>query len=327
MNIAAHLQEYGSRIFATATITIGLMVSGQAIAFGPIVSPQELKTLASRGDVRILDIRETQGTPEAPNYDAGHIPGSVSAPYSSFRGNKSNPGRPVPEAKLSALLGTIGVTPDTKIVITNRGTDATDFGAAARVYWTLKVAGLKSIAILDGGLKGWASAGYALSTEKPSIKPTTLSLKYDESAIVTTDEVSQALGSKDSKTKLVDARPAGFFKGEVRHDAASRYGTLPGAQNFSHDLWFLPKSATLKPRGEIESLAKRAGLIHDQETVSFCNTGHWAATNWFVLSEVLGQKGVKMYPESVVAWSKTELPLDNEPGRVGTLWRDLKRIF
>ena len=297
------------------------------MAFGPIVPPQELNTLASRGDVRILDIREAQGTPEAPNYDTGHIPGSVSTPYSSFRGNKSNPGRPVPEAKLSALLGTIGVTPDTKIIITNRGTDATDFGAAARVYWTLKVAGLKNIAILDGGLKGWTAAGYAFTTDKPAIKPTTLSLKYDESEIVTIDEVRQALGSKDSKTKLVDARPAGFFKGEVRHDAASRYGTLPGAQNFSHDQWFLPKSATLKPRSEIESLAKRAGLIHDQETVSFCNTGHWAATNWFVLSEVLGQKGVKMYPESVVAWSKTELPLDNEPGRVGTLWRDLKRIF
>ena len=327
MNIAAHLQEYGSHIFATATITIGLLVSGQAIAFGPIVSPQELKTLSERGDVRVLDIREAQGTPEAPNYDAGHIPGSVSAPYSSFRGNKSNPGRPVPEAKLSALLGSIGITPATKIVVTNRGTDATDFGAAARVYWTLKVSGLKNIAILDGGLKGWMAAGYAFTTDKPAIKPTTLSLKYDESEIVTIDEVSQALGSKDSKTKLVDARPAGFFKGEVRHDAASRYGTLPGAQNFSHDQWFLPKSATLKPRSEIESLAKRAGLIHDQETVSFCNTGHWAATNWFVLSEVLGQKGVKMYPESVVAWSKTELPLDNEPGRVGTLWRDLKRIF
>lgn len=327
MNIAAHLQEYGSRIFATATITIGLLVSGQAIAFGPIVSPQELKTLSERGDVRVLDIREAQGTPEAPNYDAGHIPGSVSAPYSSFRGNKSNPGRPVPEAKLSALLGSIGITPATKIVVTNRGTDATDFGAAARVYWTLKVSGLKNIAILDGGLKGWMAAGYAFTTDKPAIKPTTLSLKYDESEIVTIDEVSQALGSKDSKTKLVDARPAGFFKGEVRHDAASRYGTLPGAQNFSHDQWFLPKSATLKSKSEIESLAKRAGLIHDQETVSFCNTGHWAATNWFVLSEVLGQKGVKMYPESIVAWSRTELPLDNEPGRVGTLWRDLKRIF
>lgn len=327
MSIAIYLQKHGLPILTVATIAFGSLVSGKARAFGPIVTPQELQSLTAKGDVRILDIREAQGTPDAPNFDAGRIPGSVSTPYSSFRGNKSNPGRPVTEAKLSALLGSVGISPNTKIVITNRGTDATDFGAAARVYWTLKVAGLKNIAILDGGLKGWTSAGYALGTEKPTVKPTALSLKYDESAIVTIDEVSQALGSKDSKVKLVDARPAGFFKGEVRHDAANRYGTLPGAQNFSHDQWFLPKSATLKPKSEIESLAKRAGLIHDQETVSFCNTGHWAATNWFILSEVLGHKGVKMYPESVVAWSKTDLPLDNEPGRAGTLWRDLKRIF
>lgn len=228
MTLTNYLQRLGLRIVAAATLALGFLISGQAMAFGPIVTPQELKTLSERGDVRILDIREAQGTPEAPNYEAGHIPGSVAAPYSSFRGNKSNPGRPVPEAKLSALLGSIGITPATKIVVTNRGTDATDFGAAARVYWTLKVAGLKNIAILDGGLKGWTAAGYAFTTDKPAIKPTTLSLKYDESEIVTIDEVSQALGSKDSKTKLVDARPAGFFKGEVRHDAASRYGTLPG---------------------------------------------------------------------------------------------------
>jgi len=327
MNITAKLQNLGSRTFGAVAIALGLVVCSQAFAFGPIVSALELKNLTNKGDVRILDIREAQGAPEAPNYDAGHIAGSVSTPYSSFRGDESNPGRPVTEAKLSALLGGIGVTVDTKIVVANRGTDATDFGAAARVYWTLKVAGLKNLAILDGGLKAWTSAGYGLSTEKPAIKPTSLSLKYDESEILTLEEVSQALTSKDSKLKLVDARPAGFFKGEIRHDVASRYGTLPGAQNFSHDQWFFPKSATLKSRGDIEFIAKRAGLIHDQDTVSFCNTGHWAATNWFVLSEVLGQRGVKMYPESIVAWSKTSLPLDNEPGRVGTLWRDLKRVF
>jgi 3-mercaptopyruvate sulfurtransferase SseA len=51
----------------------------------------------------------------------------------------------------------------------------------------------------------------------------------------------------------------------LHHNAASRYGTLPGAQNFSHDQWFLAESATLKPKSEIESLAKRAGLIHEKE--------------------------------------------------------------
>jgi thiosulfate/3-mercaptopyruvate sulfurtransferase len=38
--------------------------------------------------------------------------------------------------------------------------------------------------------------------------------------------------------------------------------------------------------------------------VSFCNTGHWAATNWFVLSEVAGIEGVKLYPESMVGWTQ-----------------------
>jgi len=326
-NMTITFYKRAQQLFRALAVVLGFVSATQALAFGPIITPQDLQSLVAKGDARILDIRETKGSPEDPNFDAGHIPGSASTPYSSFRGDKSNPGRPVAEAKLSAILGAAGVTPDTKLVVTNRGTDATDFGAAARVYWTLKVTGFRNVAILDGGLKGWTTAGYRLSTEKTATKPTAVSIRYDESAIVTIKEVSQTLGSKDSKTKLVDARPAGFFKGEVRHDAASRYGTLPGAENFSHDQWFLPKSATLKPRSEIESLAKRAGLIHDEDTVSFCNTGHWAATNWFILSEVLGQKGVKMYPESVVAWSKTDLPLDNEPGRAGTLWRDLKRIF
>ena len=327
MSISTVFKKRAWNLARSLSVVLGFVATSHAAAFGPILTPQDLQNLVGKGDIRILDIREAAGSPDAPNFDSGHIPGSVSTPYSSFRGEKSNPGRPVSEAKLSALLGSIGVTSETKLVVANRGTDATDFGAAARVYWTLKVAGFKSIAILDGGLKGWTTAGLRLTTEKSAYKPTTLSLKYDESAIVTIEEVSQAVGSKDAKVKLVDARPAGFFKGDVRHDAATRYGTLPGAQNFSHDQWFLPKSATLKPRDAIESLAKRAGLIHDQETVSFCNTGHWAATNWFILSEVLGQKGVKMYPESMVAWSKTDLPLDNDPGRAGTLWRDLKRIF
>jgi thiosulfate/3-mercaptopyruvate sulfurtransferase len=62
----------------------------------------------------------------------------------------------------------------------------------------------------------------------------------------------------------------------------------------------------------------------DQPTVSFCNTGHWAATNWFVLSEVLGQKDVKLYPESTVGWSQAGLPMTNVPTRLAQFWLQLK---
>ena len=61
--------------------------------------------------------------------------------------------------------------------------------------------------------------------------------------------------------------------------------------------------------------------------VSFCNTGHWAATNWFVMSEIAGNKAVKLYPASVVEWSQAERPMQNQPSRVTALVQDVKRAF
>ena len=265
------------RLVGGVILSAGMLLWIPAQAMGPIVNASELQGLAGKPNLKILDIRETKGSPQAPNYEAGHIPGSVSAPYSSFRGDTSNPGQLIPEAKLSALLSKLGITPETQIVVTNRGTDPTDFGAAARVYWTLKVSGFKHLAILDGGLKAWTTAGYSLTVEKPTIKPSALTLQYDQSAIVTLDDVSKSIqATAPTKPKLIDARPTGFFKGEVRHDAASRYGTLPTATNLSHDQWFVPKTGQLKSKADIEAIAKATGLIQDQETVSFCNTGHWA---------------------------------------------------
>ena len=56
-----------------------------------------------------------------------------------------------------------------------------------------------------------------------------------------------------------------------------------------------------------------AGYTGEERLVSFCNTGVWAATNWFVLSEVAGIEDVKLYPESIVGWSIAMLPMVNTP--------------
>ena len=61
-----------------------------------------------------------------------------------------------------------------------------------------------------------------------------------------------------------------------------------------------------------------------QTVVTFCNAGHWSATDWFVRSELLGQRDVKLYPGSVIDWSQAPepLPMVNEPGRLDKL-RDM----
>ena len=50
-------------------------------------------------------------------------------------------------------------------------------------------------------------------------------------------------------------------------------------------------------------LAAVAAAIPAGPVVSYCNTGHWASTNWFVLSELLGRKDVRLYYGSMVEWT------------------------
>jgi thiosulfate/3-mercaptopyruvate sulfurtransferase len=103
-------------------------------------------------------------------------------------------------------------------------------------------------------------------------------------------------------------------------------GTLKGAVNLEYTRWFAPDSAAMLPAADVKRLAAESAAAGDAPAVSFCNTGHWAAINWFALSEVAGHKGVKMYPGSMVDWSQGPgaAAMDNVPGRAGQLVVDFK---
>jgi thiosulfate/3-mercaptopyruvate sulfurtransferase len=286
-------------------------------AIGPVVKPADLKSLLGQDDVRVLDIRAPK------DYAAGHIPGAINTPYAAWRGPAENAGALQPEAKLTDLLRKAGITENTRVVVAHEGKDHTDFGAAARVYWTLKVGGLTRLSILDGGTLGWKAAGGALDTATPKVAASGIRYHYNKAMIEETQELASEIQAGKAPV-LVDARPPAFFKGEQRVDAAARYGTLPGARSLDNASFFNADDKTLKPASELLQAVRQAGLA-DKAAVSFCNTGHWAATDWFVLHEMAGNQNVKLYPESVVEWSKTKLPMQNEPSRMTALIQDAKR--
>jgi thiosulfate/3-mercaptopyruvate sulfurtransferase len=74
---------------------------------------------------------------------------------------------------------------------------------------------------------------------------------------------------------------------------------------------------------DIATLAKDLGIDNGDEVVSFCNTGHWAATNWFALSEVAGLDNIKLYPGSMVEYSNLDLPMENTPGLLKNLVKSI----
>ncbi len=312
-----------SRQSVLRALSLSLFLGAPLLASAqPLISPAELSARLSEPQLRVVDIRDGKDDAGRTPYEAGHIAGALSAPYSKWRGPKDNPGKLPSEDTLTAVIQKLGIDAATPVVVVYEGTNATDFGAAARVYWTLKAAGVQNLSILNGGVKAWRAANLPLTTEIATVAPSGYTAKIDPKLVATQDEVARVIGNEN--WRLLDARPSAFFLGETRHVAAKTPGTLVGAKNVDNGVWFAKGSGALLPTSDVRRIAQEAGVQGDQPTVSFCNTGHWAATNWFVLSEVLGQKDVKLYPESTVGWSNAELPMANVPSRLVQFWLQLK---
>lgn len=300
------------------TFLAGLLISVAANANQPLVSPTELNQQLQDNGIRILDIRDPK------SYAANHIPGSISAPYGKWRGDASNLGKLPPLEKFTTLIQSLGLNPSNHIIITSSGADTTDFGASARIYWTLKVLGFENLSILNGGIKSWSEEKFPLSTIASIPPKSNYQPKLNEALIASKEELEQKVSA--GNTQLIDARPKEFFEGETRHQAAKVPGTLKGANNIEHSKWFKPNSSKFITREEAQKVAAASNLNPNEETVTFCNTGHWAATDWFAISEVLGQKNTAMYPGSMVDYTQANSQplLTNVPGRGKQLWIDLK---
>lgn len=303
---------------ALAAFALFLGRAAAAAGLPPLLAPQQLVALAPA--VRIIDLREQAAS-------LPRIPGALPAPYSDWRGPPDDPGQLRPLAEYTALLRRLGVEADTPIVLVARGDDPSDFGAPARVFWTLKWLGLREVAILNGGMAAWQAAGLPLergATRWPM--PSRFTPQPQPQWLATREQVRDDLqreAAARGAVRLLDARPAAFFLGLVKAPAARRPGTLPGAVDFDSARWFPDGGGALPDLPALRRIAQSmpGGMRFEGTTVSFCNTGHWAATNWFVLSQLLGERDVKLYPGSMVDWSRHDGPMAHVPTR----WQQLKQ--
>ncbi len=279
-----------------------------ATSFGPLVTPAQLAEGLGELQPIVLDIR-------GDDYAKGHIPGAVSAPYGLFRGPEKNPGQVPDTAALEQAYEALGLETGRAVVIVPEGKNDSDFGAAARVYWTLKSSGFTDLSILNGGVMAWQQAGMAMNDEAVTPQPTELDITFSSNWTADTEQVAAATrGEVDAL--LLDARPEDFYAGRKSHAAAARPGTLPGAANLEYTSFFSQGSPAMSETQDSASLLEKLGVEEGEQIVSFCNTGHWAATNWFALSEVAGLDNVKLYPGSMVEYASTDNEMENTPGLV-----------
>ncbi|HZT27412.1 MAG TPA: sulfurtransferase [Pseudolabrys sp.] len=310
-----------SRIGAVAALALAIVAAAPALAAEPLVSPQWLHQHLHDQDIVVLDVRSAIDGGGEKAYLAAHIPGSVHSDYDKpgWRVTVHNVPFMLPSIlEIQDFIGNLGIDQNSHVVVVPAGVSFTDFGSAARVYWTLKVAGVPNVSILDGGVAAWKAAG--LPTESgpsPTPTPKTLDAEADKSSLAELADVARI--EKSGGATLIDARPASFFKGKERAPKVQAYGHIPGAIDVDSDEFYDDKANRLKPLAE---LAKIASRIPAGPVVTYCNTGHWSATDWFVLHELLGRKDVKLYDGSMVEWTMDpHRPVVSDR----TKWDDLKK--
>lgn len=276
--------------------------------WAPLLEPAVLAAMMERQEpVRILQVTG--------DYRAGHIEGAVEAPYERFRGPADNPGQLPAMAQLAALVRELGVSARTPVVVVHQGSNPADMGAATRVYWTLKSLGVQDLAVLNGGFNAWVSQGFVVSTQPVTAEPSRFEPQWNDQWTVTTAQLEEAVARGEAT--LVDARQPAFYRGEQA--SSGRPGTIRGASNLSFQDWF-EDGRMMQPDSAITRLEQITSPAAPM-TVSFCNTGHLASINWFMMSEVQGLPNVRLYPESITEWSMENRPMDNEPSRIRHYWQ------
>jgi thiosulfate/3-mercaptopyruvate sulfurtransferase len=291
-------------IAALGFAAMGSTVQAERLTDAPLVDAAWLQQHLGNDSLVVLDVRDA--VDNVVPYTVGHIPGSISAPYSSSGWRQELQGVPgqFPGEDVAAkLIGDLGISNDDHVVIVPQGTDASEFGAATRIYWTFKVLGHDAVSILNGGARAWTSANGELTAEATTLQPTTFNAQFRQDLLASTADVQAALADG---TALIDGRPAAQYRGEAKSPVVRVAGTIPGSVNLENGLLYSADNASFANADVVAQFASGLGVDADEKNIVFCNTGHWASIVWFGLSEVQGNKNTRMYDGSMAEWAADE---------------------
>jgi thiosulfate/3-mercaptopyruvate sulfurtransferase len=269
----------------------------------PLVATQWLAAHLGDPQVRIVDIRSAVDGGARAAYEQAHVPGAMHTDYAKdgWRATKGMATGLLPDmATLAQLIGRLAVTPAQHVVIVSAGTSAGDFSAAARVYWTIKTAGHGAVSILDGGMAAWAAEQRPVEAG-PGAAPATAEYPVALDPTWRCDCAAVERAAADGSAVLLDTRSVAYFEGREKSPQALRAGRVPGSLHLDHAGAFDKATLRLKPLADLERMFAQ---VPGGPVVSYCNTGHQAATSWFVLSELLHRPGTMLYDGSMSEWTE-----------------------
>ena len=278
-----------------------------ADATQPLVSTQWVADHMK--SIKIIDVSKKE-------YGEGHVPGAVQVKWGSEVFAPETDHMVLGLAEIERVLSKMGVTPDDHVVLYD-GFDKPHAHYVTRVYWTLKYWNFPKVSIMNGGIIAWKKEGRPVTTEATKIIRKDVEVKYPPNTKIRamySPDIIHALAT--GKAVIVDSRHESFFNGEKYSlNKWVRSGHVTEAKNV-FTLNSMNADNTFKSVAEIKPMFEKAGVTGDKNIITYCDTGVLATHGWFVMSELLGYKNVKVYDGSMREYANMfDTPM--EPGIVG----------
>jgi thiosulfate/3-mercaptopyruvate sulfurtransferase len=177
---------------------------------------------------------------------------------------------------------------------------------AARAWWSLRVYGLESSRILDGGLAAWTTARHELSQATLPPAPATFIPRAVPRMRLTTTDVRGLLGSPD--VILLDARAPAEYRGYEGN--TRRLGHIPGAVNVPVSTMTEPGTGLFLAADALREILIKANVTRGRRLVCYDGSGIAAAKLAFALT-LLGHDDVAVYDGGWAEWGdRLDLPVD-----------------
>lgn len=237
-------------------------------------------------------------------YLGGHIPGAVFFDIEAVCDHSTDLPHMLPGSKqFGEAVSALGIGDgDTVVVYDSQG-----LYSAARVWWTFRIFGAKSVFILDGGLPKWKAEGRPIETGETKRPPRQFHAEMDIGPVAMLADVRMALA--DRSAQIVDARSAERFAGTAPEPRAGlRSGHMPGSFNvpFQNVL----ENGRLVSGERIEAAFKSSGVDLDKPIITSCGSGVTAAILTLALDSI-GKSALRLYDGSWSEWgSRPDVPVE-----------------
>lgn len=266
-----------------------------------LIEVEQLHALLEDENVRIFDASvllhraETGYTaePGVKAYLEEHIPG---AGFIDLLNDWSDTDSPLNNTllapdELAAAIGNSGINAEHKVVLYSSG----HMMWATRAWWCLHYAGHRNITVLNGNLNAWRNAGLPTHSGMESYAVESFTAEPNQSAIVSTSEVEQAV---EQKVCIVNALSPELYAG-TGDFYYQRRGHIPSSlllhfDNVLDNEYFLPAE-------QLSEALTKLGMLHDGRVITYCGGGIAATIDAFAC-KLLGQHDVAVYDGSMSAW-------------------------